>query len=199
MTTKVILFDLGGVIVHWVGIQALSEMTGLSTSEVGDKFKYSDTANAYERGLCSNQVFIRELRHLFALSGTDEELAQLWNSWVQEPYRGIEDAIVSLKQTYRVACLSNTNDLHWEHLKTYLDLNALFEPAYASHQIHMAKPDKDCFEFVIQDMNVEAGEILFLDDTQANIDAAINSGMQALKVDPTFGALPVLEALNLLS
>ena len=195
---KLILFDLGGVVVRWVGIQALSDLTGLSVQEVGEKFKNSDIGNQYERGLCSNEVFIKEFRTVFDFSESHTELSCLWNSWVKDPYEGVVEAILKLKETYGVACLSNTNDLHWEHLKSYLDLNGLFDPAYASHEIHEAKPDMSCFQYVINDLAIPPEHILFLDDTQANVDAAKRSGIQTHKVDPQFGALPVLEKLGLI-
>jgi len=197
LTPKLILFDLGGVVVRWVGIQALSELTGLSTAQVGEIFKRSEIGNRFERGLCSNAEFVSEFREKFALEGSDDDLIRLWNSWVQEPYDGVLDAIKTLKKTHRVACLSNTNDPHWEHLKTYVDLDGLFEPAYASHNIHEAKPDRSCFEYVIGDLKIDPEQILFLDDTQANIDAAKRAGMQAHIVNPEFGALPVLQSLGL--
>ncbi len=197
LTPKVILFDLGGVVVRWVGIQALSDLTGLSTLQVSERFKHSEIGNRFERGHCSNEDFIAEFRSLFDLTGSDAELIKLWNGWVQDPYDGIIETIKNLKTRYRVACLSNTNDLHWEHLKAYLDLDALFDRPYASHKIHRAKPDPDCFEFVIRELNVKPEEIIFLDDSQTNIDAALNIGMQAHKVDPTFGAVPTLKSLGL--
>lgn len=135
---------------------------------------------------------------MFDLSGTDEELILLWNSWVQAPYPDIIPAIQTLKQSYRVACLSNTNDLHWRHLKTYLDLPVLFDPPLASHEINRAKPDPGCYAFVIETLNVPSSDILFLDDTAVNVAAAQQSGMQAHLVDPEFGAVPTLKALGLI-
>ncbi len=198
MTPKVILFDLGGVVVRWVGIQALSDLTGLSTQQISDKFKHSKIGNQFERGLCSNDDFIGEFRALFDLPGSDADLTELWNSWVQDPYDGIVETIETLKARFRVACLSNTNDLHWEHLKTYLDLDDLFDPAYASHEIHKAKPDIDCFEFVTRGLETNPEEIVFLDDSQENIEAALNVGIRAYKVDPVFGAIPTLKSLGLI-
>ena len=195
---KLILFDLGGVVVRWVGIQALSDLTGLSVQNVAEKFSSSDIANRFERGLCSHDDFIQEFRQLFQLTGSDTELIALWNSWVQSPYEGIEDAIYELKKFYRVACLSNTNELHWKHLSSYMDLDRLFDPGYASHHIHEAKPNMSCYQYVIENLKLEPEQILFLDDTQANVDAAKNAGIQAHKVDPQFGALPLLGKLGLI-
>lgn len=173
-------------------------MTGLSITDVKNTFAKSEIGNAFECGLCSNQEFIAEFRGLFDLEGSDTELETLWNSWVQTPYHGIVEAISELQQNYQVACLSNTNDLHWEHLQTYLDLNQLFTPTYASHEINLAKPNKDCFEYVIENLGVDANDIIFLDDTQANVEAANQSGMKSYRVDPNVGAIPILKQLGLI-
>lgn len=165
---------------------------------VKETFANSEIGNAFEKGLCSNEAFIHVFRQAFSLEGTDAELTALWNSWVQAPYPGIIEAITALQENYQVACLSNTNDLHWEHLKSYVDLKALFSPAYASHEIHLAKPDTDCFEFVSSDLGIAPEKILFFDDTQANIDTAKACGWQALKIDPEYGAMPALKTLGLI-
>jgi len=173
-------------------------LTGLSVDEVGERFKASATGNAFEIGKCSNADFITEFRNLFDLTGSNTELADLWNSWVQAPYEGIEAVIHTLKSNYQVACLSNTNDLHWQHLKTYMDLDGLFSPAYASHEINLAKPDLNCFQFVAKDLAVPAKDILFFDDSAANVEAAKAAGMTAHQVDAAFGVMPNLKSLGLI-
>ena len=166
--------------------------------KVKETFARSEIGNAFERGLCSNEAFIHEFRQAFCLNGSDAELTTLWNSWVQAPYPGMIEAITVLQENYQVACLSNTNDLHWQHLKTYVDLETLFSPAYASHENHLAKPDKDYFKYVSSDLGIAPEKILFFDDTQANVDAAKTCGWQALKIDPEDGAIPALKTLGLI-
>jgi len=52
MTTKpkALLFDLGGVIVPWVGMEALAEFNHITRSKVSDRFDASDAFRAFERG-----------------------------------------------------------------------------------------------------------------------------------------------------
>jgi putative hydrolase of the HAD superfamily len=46
----------------------------------------------------------------------------------------------------------------------------------------MLKPDQDAFEHVAGALGVPRGRILFLDDNQLNIDAALELGFSAIRV-----------------
>lgn len=197
MTPKLILFDLGGVVVRWTGIQALSDMTGLSVLEVGQAFGNSEICRDFEIGRCEASTFLDELAKLFDLNLSRSEIHDLWNAWVGAPYDGIAEAIRSLGKEHQIACLSNTNALHWAHLKTYLDPDELFHRAFASHIVHLAKPDAAIYSYVLSELNMAPENVIFLDDTQANIDAARMLGINSFKVDPKLGALPVLQRLDL--
>ena len=198
MTPKLILFDLGGVIVRWTGIEALSDLTGLSAINVKTKLGHSKICSAHERGLCDDDVFLDELIGLFKFNYTRPEMQQLWNSWVGAIYDGTEQALSELKKQYSIACLSNTNALHWAHLNAYFNCEHNFHKAYASHLINLAKPDPSCFQFVLDDLNIDASDVLFLDDSAANIETAKDMGMTAIAIDPALGALPALKNLQII-
>ena len=140
-----------------------------------------------------------EFQNLFELEHIQAPIQSLWNSWVQQqPYDGIEDVLKSIRQDYKIACLSNTNSLHWNHLNGYFNCDLHFDQAYASHEIHQAKPDAACYEFVLQDLGVSPDHVIFFDDTAANVEAARKLGMTAYKVDPEHGVLPTLKTLSLI-
>jgi len=73
-----------------------------------------------------------------------------------------------------------------------------FDHYFASFDIGLMKPDKSAFEYVIQQMGVPPHEILFLDDTVINIEAAQACGMQAVQVKGVANARNVIESLGLL-
>jgi putative hydrolase of the HAD superfamily len=57
-------------------------------------------------------------------------------------------------------------------------ITAFFDKCYYSFQIKAAKPDREAFEAVIRDSGIKPEETLFLDDGQANLDAAKALGFQ---------------------
>ncbi len=173
-------------------------MTGLSVVEVGAIFSNSVICTDFEIGRCEANLFLDEICELFALNKSRSEMRKLWNSWVGDPYDGIQEIIKKLSERFETACLSNTNELHWAHLKTYLDPDRIFQYAYASHLINLAKPNTEIYIYVLDELGHAPNEVVFLDDSQANIDAAMTLGIRSYKVDPRFGAIPVLESLKLL-
>jgi putative hydrolase of the HAD superfamily len=92
----------------------------------------------------------------------------------------------NLSENYRIFLLSNTNIIHTEFFKRsmHLDFTGLFEKIYYSNIIHMRKPDKEIYEFVLQDAKLNPGETLFIDDTEPNIRAADELGMQVFHMTP---------------
>ena len=190
---KILLFDLGGVIVRWVGIEALAKLSGSSPQAVKSKLGQSTIFHQFERGFGSPKMFLRELIREFGLDISEAEMRRLWNSWVEKPYEGISDRLLNLKSNFTTACLSNTNSLHWQHLNTYLPCDEFFNHSYASHIIHEAKPDLACYEHVCKDLGVTPQDIWFFDDTNENVLAAQKMGMTALKVDPKLGVIPLLD------
>jgi putative hydrolase of the HAD superfamily len=195
---KVLLFDLGGVIVRWVGFEELAHMTGQSRDKVGAQFAASPIFQAYETGRCGDDIFADTLIAEFDLDVTREEAKTLWNSWVQETYSGTKMMLTELRKSYKVACLSNTNALHWKHLETHIRIKDYFDYSYASHLIHVAKPEPESYLIPIKEMDVHPSEIWFFDDTLINIQAARDIGMKAHHVDRTVGVIPTLKELGLL-
>ena len=69
---------------------------------------------------------------------------------------------------------------------------------FASHLIHLAKPDPKAFTFVANTMRLEPNTILFLDDNPYNIDSARQVGFiahQVIGFDSTLRCLHRLGAL----
>lgn len=196
---KVLLFDLGGVIVRWVGLDELSKITGLSRDTVGERFAASKTFRDYEIGQCSDDIFAEALVADFDLDISPSAAKELWNSWVQESYDGTRETLSKLRQSYTVACLSNTNALHWGHLPTHIQIEDYFDYSFASHLIQAAKPDPESYLIPIKEMGVKPRDIWFFDDTIANVEAAKSVGMNAYHVDRSVGVIPTLQALGLLT
>ena len=199
MTTKpkVLLFDLGGVIVPWVGMEALAAFNNITRAEVSDRFDDSEIFRAFERGHASEADFIAELPRMFDLPDTD--IAALWNSWVHAPYPGTLEVLAELKTRFTTACLSNTNPLHWAHLNKMFSTSETFHYDFASHHIHEAKPDSASYLKPIQTMNCDIEDVWFFDDTEANIKGAQAVGLTAFHVDRKVGVLPLLKKLDIIS
>jgi putative hydrolase of the HAD superfamily len=53
-----------------------------------------------------------------------------------------------------------------------------FEETFLSYEMHLAKPDKAIFEKMLSEANLLPEETLFIDDSEANCQAAASLGIQ---------------------
>ena len=59
-------------------------------------------------------------------------------------------------------------------------LRDIFVRVYSAERIGFSKKDPDSYSFIANDLGINAGEILFIDDTAANIEAARAAGLETL-------------------
>ncbi len=195
---KILLFDLGGVIVPWIGLDELARMTGLSREEVLNRFASNPIFLQYETGDCDDQTFLNEAIRVYNLDLSTAEFKTIWNDWVRPPYTDTEGVLQSLRKNYTTACLSNTNASHWAHIKTMIDPDEVFDHAFASHLIKAAKPNVNSYEITLEQLGAAPEDVWFFDDTEMNIDAARELGITAFHVDREIGVIPILKSLDLI-
>ena len=144
----------------------------------------------YEQGLISTSEFVDFYYNYFPKISR-EDVIDVWNYVLKEfPTHKLE----FLKQlynesNYKLILLSNTNELHIDWVKQnvsfYEEFKSNFHKFYLSHEINLRKPDKEIFEFVLQENNLLAEESLFIDDTKENTDTANQLGIHTWNIDET--------------
>ena len=186
MALRAIIFDYGMVL---TGPQdpeshaALLRITGLPL----DRFEslYWADRHAYDEGKLTGlafwQKFAREAG-LHLSPATIDELnhldARMWTT--QNP------AMVAWQQQLRqhgllTAILSNMGDNVLANLQREFLWIHNFDVLVWSFQHLMAKPDPAIYRLVLEKLNVQPGEALFLDDKLVNIKAAQALGMHAIQ------------------
>ncbi len=194
-TIEVVVFDLGGVVVE---LGPLTEILGddpLPPNEFWSRWLASPAVRDFEMGRCSAEEFGVRLVDELRLSFSASELIERFLAWPHGMFPGSADLISSLEVP--TAVLSNTNALHWDRQVDGEALRGLFDHEYLSFRLGLAKPDLDIFEYVIDDLGVAAGAIVFLDDNQPNVDAARSLGIDAHLVRGDVEARRVLDELGL--
>jgi len=94
---------------------------------------------------------------------------------------------ITIKKDYNIFLLSNTNEIHIKKFETDLrknnclkDFQNCFDQIYYSSNMGMRKPDKNCFNKVLEDHNLKAQETLFIDDSAQHIEGAKSVGINAV-------------------
>jgi glucose-1-phosphatase len=195
----VVVFDLGGVLADFGGLGPLREMSGIdSDEELWRRWLTSEPVRRFERGAGTDEEFAAALVAEWRLPMGPAELLAAFPGWLVGPYDGAADLVREVAARTRVACFSNTNRIHWEAGVAQWPLIKEFERAFVSFQIGAVKPDPEAFEVVVRDLGVPAGQTLFLDDNQLNVDAARSVGMQSHRALGVAGARAALVAAGVL-
>ncbi|NVN96786.1 HAD family phosphatase [Candidatus Nomurabacteria bacterium] len=93
----------------------------------------------------------------------------------------LANIIKKLKEKgFKTVLLSNANASVFERkiYKTYPEFKNLFDDIIISSNIKMIKPNPDIYLYALEKINLKAKESLFIDDSQKNVDGALNVGMQ---------------------
>lgn len=195
-----ILFDLGGVLIqlHDDPFKA----SWLSDETTGDNvwslWKRSEAARLFESGRIDSDEFVQRFIAEADLHVEHDEFIAHFMKWPARLFPGVEKMLQELAQSYCLAALSNSNALHWPMIMQDMRLQEYIPNCFSSHQIQAIKPDRKVFDAVLDRMNVQPEEVLFLDDMQASIDMARALGMQAAKVTGTVGAVETARSLKLI-
>lgn len=181
---RYILFDLGGVLVELTEISKVVEWMNFSLDQ--DEFRkmwlYSSAVRDYEMGKNSTLEFAEAIISEFKFSISPEEFIKEFIYFPKGLYSGTEELLQQLSQKYLLACLSNTNELHWDRMCDENSIDKLIPFSFPSHKTGFMKPDEEAYLHVIKSLNCEADKILFFDDNQINVDAAKQLGMNAIRV-----------------
>jgi putative hydrolase of the HAD superfamily len=189
-----IIFDLGGVVVNidYMKTQQAFEALGLTSfGEVYSQAAQSGLFDLYEKGLIDTVTFRDRLHQLAPdFKVCNEDLDSAWNAMILDTPLHRLAILEKLKSDFRTFLLSNTNDLHIQYFHARLkaafgkeNLSDYFEQVYYSYLIHLRKPDKEIFEYVLRQNNLDAKKTLFVDDTIRHIEAAKSVGLHTLQID----------------
>ena len=137
--------------------------------------------HAFERGEIGALEFSTRLVADWKLSLSPEAFLADFVAWARGPYPGALALLDELRGGYRLACLSNANELHTAgHRRHFEDrLDALF----FSNEIGLTKPDRAIFGHIARSLAVDPSRIAFFDDTEANVRAASEAGFAAHLTD----------------
>ena len=72
---------------------------------------------------------------------------------------------------------------HLTMINDYINKNFIFDNIFISADMHKIKPNKDFYYEIMDKMNCNPNEILFLDDNKDNIEGAKNCGLNTILVD----------------
>lgn len=188
-TIRNIIFDLGGVLLpvdYQAVIRAFEELGVSDAAQMYSQQAQQPLFDQLERGEISGGEFLFELKKKMP-SVSETDILKAWNAILgQFPSNRLE-LLLKVKQQYRIYLLSNTNEIHIRQFLSDLKYNngvedfaSFFEEVYYSNETGFRKPEKEIFDLVLLDNNLNASETLFIEDTEHNVRGAVQAGIPTL-------------------
>ena len=190
---QTIIFDLGAVIINlktekdWIEEDLLPNFN----SELLHELQDSNFFRNYETGKINSDDFILQLKNIANNKDiSDDKIIAHWNGILKDIPTHRVDLLKELRQKYNLILLSNTNEIHINAIFNYMQkifgeniLAANFKTCYYSQEIGLRKPDKEIYEYVLQQENLVPENCLFLDDKLENLIEPNKLGIQTILVD----------------
>ncbi|RYE41822.1 MAG: HAD family phosphatase [Sphingobacteriales bacterium] len=191
---KNIIFDYGNVIFEIDFKRAQKALLQLGIPNIETFFGHKGQDNLFSE-LESGSITAVEFRDGIRLAAQnpdlkDEEIDAAWNSLLIGVPENVHDVLAEVKEQYRTFLLSNTNEIHYNFILSYLkkeyeieNNDHLFEKAYYSQLMFLRKPNVEIFERVIQENGLLPQETLFIDDSPQHLVGAKQAGLNTLLMD----------------
>jgi len=180
---KTVIFDLGGVLVRTDNPEPrtkLAERFEMSYEDLSALVYGCESAEMATRGeITAAEHKETVLSDLGLPPGTFPEFGEEF--WAGDSLdRKLVDFIKSLQGEYKTVLLSNA----WDDLRPLLEnqwkIDGIFNQIFISAELKTYKPDPEIFQVVIEKLDQDPSEMIFIDDYYENIIAAREAGINAI-------------------
>ncbi|MEM7298966.1 MAG: HAD-IA family hydrolase, partial [Bacteroidota bacterium] len=146
----------------------------------------------FERGMIDPDEFRSEVNKLLGTNMRETQFDRIWNSMLKSITKERMNKVLQIGKKFDTYILSNTNIIHemaYEEMimeeTGRLSLRDFVKEVFYSHEIGLRKPNLNCYEYVIDEIDNYASRMLFLDDRLDNVESAQKAGMKAVQIfDP---------------
>ena len=180
---KAVIFDMGGVLIKTVdrtARSALARQLGMTYEAMEALVYNSETARQAMVGKVSeNDHFNYVLNKLgvpnFGIRSFQEAF---WGG--DDLDSELESFIGSLKNQYKLGLLSNAMDSTRKWLSEKYKILNLFDECVFSAEVKMAKPDAQIYQLILDRLNINPQDAIFIDDFIENIQTANQLGISTV-------------------
>ncbi len=177
---KQIWFDFGNIFipVHPQSTREALEKCGVQMNEG----QFDALAQEFEKGEISSKEFFQALTMSCKFLQSSRCVKMGWDALLGE----LRDNTLFLKklgQEYNICLVSNTNEAHIQTIKEqsgpflWNNFTEKFDALFLSYEMGCRKPNPEYYDRVLDAMGALPEEVLFIDDTQANLDTAAEMGL----------------------
>lgn len=178
---KNIVFDVGRVILgfshekFFLNLQAQGTTYENSVDNIIEELKLLE----FEHGFITDVDFLKMIQQRLSQPLAEDTIAKCWYD-IFHPIPEMISLAKDLKKTKNVYLLSNTNNLHWQHIIKKYNFNNLAHGLMASCEVGAMKPDPKIYQAAEKKFSLVPEETVFIDDLEKNVIGARNMNWQGI-------------------
>lgn len=180
---KVVVFDLGKVLLHFDYSRAAKRFVSLSKTDIAFIVNLIDQTpllHQFETGLISEREFFEAVCKDSGFRGTFEEFCDIFGDIFSPIPEMIAFNEALRRKGIPTYIFSNTNSLGTNHIRGKYPFFANFTDYILSYEHGAMKPTARLYEVVEEKTGCKGAQILYLDDRAENIEAAKPRGWHTI-------------------
>ena len=179
-----VIFDLGGVLIDWDPRHMYRQL--FSDPNEMETFLAEVTTAEWNGRQDEGRPFSEAIEELAAEHPAQRELIEAfhrrWPEMLAGEIPGTVNVLRDVRATdIRLLALSNWSSETFSFARERFEFLSWFETIVISGDVKARKPHPAIFEHVIEQFDVQPSSTVFIDDTDANVEAARRLGFLALR------------------
>lgn len=200
-TIRAVILDYGDVISLPADPEVIRWMANLfGLTEARFRHLYGSFRHGYDRGTYKATEYWKHVADAAGRELSDDEIAELRKADVAMWGRLNPEILLWAERLraagYKTAILSNMHDDMVQHIRANGEWAKRFDCVTLSSEVGMAKPEPEIFEQCLKCLGVTPQESIFIDDRDANIEAAIRAGISGICAPTPEALKEILSAIG---
>lgn len=196
------LFDLGNTVIKLGYERVMANICRDSNVDRDQLLEIFEEAGGYrdmERGAITFWDFYEFMSSRAGYRGDIHRFREIWSDFFDGTIPGIEEVLQRIRARYRVAFLSNSNEVHAEVIpRKFAGLFQKDDRFIFSYRFRVAKPDPEMFHRALEVVGALPAQTVLVDDLVENVIGAKAIGMRAYQFRDSATLLRDLTADGLL-
>ena len=180
---KIILCDLGNVIINVhndIKIRNIKKFSSKSRKFI-EKFLINSKARKdFDKGKISAIQLYESLKNGLNLKLSFKKFKKVWCSYFSRREE-MERLLRKLKKNYKLILLSNTDEMHFSHIRKKYKILDIFDDFVLSYKVGCTKPNPLIYLYSIKKTKTFPNKIVYIDDVRDYVLAAKFFGIKSIQ------------------
>lgn len=181
-----VIFDVGGVLIDWNPRHLYRKLFDGNSDGLMERFLAEVCTPEWNLRQDAGRPFADAVAELSERFPDCADLIAAYDSRWEEMVPGAHDETIDIVRELKAQgtplyCLTNFSGEKFPLMRRRFDVFDLFDGIIVSAEVGMVKPDPAVYRYLVQRFGLETCSCLFVDDAEANVEAAALIGMQAVR------------------